>query len=148
MKCVYCDSPNTRVVDSRMVASENAIRRRRECESCAKRFTTYEYIENTPVMVVKNDGRRESYVRQKVEKAIQIACNKRPVSLEQISDIVNDVELELSSLGRREVPVKIIGETVMKKLKALDEIAFIRFASVYRQYKDTQEFIQEIHRMN
>ena len=99
-------------------------------------------------MVVKNDGRRESYVRQKVEKAIQIACNKRPVSLEQISDIVNDVELELSSLGRREVPVKIIGETVMKKLKALDEIAFIRFASVYRQYKDTQEFIQEIHRMN
>ena len=148
MKCVYCDSPNTRVVDSRMVASENAIRRRRECESCAKRFTTYEYIENTPVMVVKNDGRRESYVRQKVEKAIQIACNKRPVSLEQISDIVNDVELELSSLGRREVPVKIIVETVMKKLKALDEIAFIRFASVYRQYKDTQEFIQEIHRMN
>lgn len=148
MKCVYCESPNTRVVDSRMVASENAIRRRRECESCAKRFTTYEYIENTPVMVIKNDGRRESYVRQKVEKAIQIACNKRPVSLEQISDIVNDVELELSSLGRREVPVKIIGETVMKKLKSLDEIAFIRFASVYRQYKDTQEFIQEIHRMN
>ena len=148
MKCVYCDSTETRVVDSRMVASENAIRRRRECESCAKRFTTYEYIENTPVMVVKNDGRRESYVRQKVEKAIQIACNKRPVSLEQISEIVNDVELELSSLGRREVPVKIIGETVMKKLKALDEIAFIRFASVYRQYKDTQEFIQEIHRMN
>ena len=148
MKCVYCDSPNTRVVDSRMVASENAIRRRRECESCTKRFTTYEYIENTPVMVIKNDGRRESYVRQKVEKAIQIACNKRPVSLEQISDIVNDVELELSSLGRREVPVKIIGETVMKKLKSLDEIAFIRFASVYRQYKDTQEFIQEIHRMN
>lgn len=148
MKCVYCDSPNTRVVDSRMVASENAIRRRRECESCAKRFTTYEYIENTPVMVIKNDGRRESYVRQKVEKAIQIACNKRPVSLEQISDIVNDVELELSSLGRREVPVKIIGETVMKKLKSLDEIAFIRFASVYRKYKDTQEFIQEIHRMN
>ncbi len=120
MKCVYCESPNTRVVDSRMVASENAIRRRRECESCAKRFTTYEYIENTPVMVIKNDGRRESYVRQKVEKAIQIACNKRPVSLEQISDIVNDVELELSSLGRREVPVKIIGETVMKKLKSLD----------------------------
>jgi len=148
MKCVYCDSTETRVVDSRMVASENAIRRRRECESCAKRFTTYEYIENTPVMVIKNDGRRESYVRQKVEKAIQIACNKRPVSLEQISDIVNDVELELSSLGRREVPVKIIGETVMKKLKSLDEIAFIRFASVYRQYKDTQEFIQEIHRMN
>ncbi len=148
MKCVYCDSTETRVVDSRMVASENAIRRRRECESCAKRFTTYEYIENTPVMVIKNDGRRESYVRQKVEKAIQIACNKRPVSLEQISEIVNDVELELSSLGRREVPVKIIGETVMKKLKTLDEIAFIRFASVYRQYKDTQEFIQEIHRMN
>jgi len=148
MKCVYCDSTETRVVDSRMVASENAIRRRRECESCAKRFTTYEYIENTPVMVIKNDGRRESYVRQKVEKAIQIACNKRPVSLEQISEIVNDVELELSSLGRREVPVKIIGETVMKKLKSLDEIAFIRFASVYRQYKDTQEFIQEIHRMN
>ena len=148
MKCVYCESTETRVVDSRMVASENAIRRRRECETCAKRFTTYEYIENTPVMVIKNDGRRESYVRKKVEKAIQIACNKRPVSLEQISEIVNDVELELSSHGRREVPVKIIGETVMKKLKALDEIAFIRFASVYRQYKDTQEFIQEIHRMN
>ena len=148
MKCVYCDSTETRVVDSRMVASENAIRRRRECETCAKRFTTYEYIENTPVMVIKNDGRRESYVRKKVEKAIQIACNKRPVSLEQISEIVNDVELELSGHGRREVPVKIIGETVMKKLKVLDEIAFIRFASVYRQYKDTQEFIQEIHRMN
>jgi len=148
MKCVYCESTETRVVDSRMVASENAIRRRRECETCAKRFTTYEYIENTPVMVIKNDGRRESYVRKKVEKAIQIACNKRPVSLEQISEIVNDVELELSGHGRREVPVKIIGETVMKKLKVLDEIAFIRFASVYRQYKDTQEFIQEIHRMN
>lgn len=148
MKCAFCNSKNTRVVDSRVVQSENAIRRRRECESCAKRFTTYEYIENTPVMVVKSDGRRETYMRQKVEKAIQIACNKRPVSVEQISSIVKEVELELGSLGRREVPVKVIGETVMKKLKALDEIAFIRFASVYRKYKDTQEFIQEIHRMN
>jgi len=148
MRCVYCDSPDTKVVDSRGVQSENAIRRRRECESCSKRFTTYEYIENTPVMVVKNDGRRETYVRQKVEKAIQIACNKRPVSLEQISSIINDVELELGNLGRREVPVKVIGETIMKKLKSIDEIAFVRFASVYKQYKDTQEFISEIHRMN
>ena len=148
MRCVYCDSPDTKVVDSRGVQSENAIRRRRECESCSKRFTTYEYIENTPVMVVKNDGRRETYVRNKVEKAIQIACNKRPVSLEQISSIINDVELELGNLGRREVPVKVIGETIMKKLKSIDEIAFVRFASVYKQYKDTQEFISEIHRMN
>ena len=148
MRCVYCDSPDTKVVDSRGVRSENAIRRRRECESCAKRFTTYEYIENTPVMVVKNDGRRETYVRHKVEKALQIACNKRPVSLEQISSIINDVELELGNLGRREVPVKVIGETIMKKLKSIDEIAFVRFASVYKQYKDTQEFISEIHRMN
>ena len=99
-------------------------------------------------MVVKNDGRRETYARQKVEKAIQIACNKRPVSLEQISSIINDVELELGNLGRREVPVKVIGETIMKKLKSIDEIAFVRFASVYKQYKDTQEFISEIHRMN
>ncbi len=148
MKCVYCDSPDTKVVDSRGVQSENAIRRRRECESCSKRFTTYEYIENTPVMVVKNDGRRETYLRQKVEKAIQIACNKRPVSLEQISSIINEVELELGNLGRREVPVKVIGETIMQKLKSIDEIAFVRFASVYKQYKDTQEFISEIHRMN
>ena len=148
MRCVYCDSPDTKVVDSRGVQSENAIRRRRECESCSKRFTTYEYIENTPVMVVKNDGRRETYVRNKVEKAIQIACNKRPVSLEQISSIINDVELELGNLGRREVPVKVIGETIMMKLKSIDEIAFVRFASVYKQYKDTQEFISEIHRMN
>ena len=148
MRCVYCDSADTKVVDSRAVQSDNAIRRRRECESCSKRFTTYEYIENTPVMVVKNDGRRETYVRQKVEKAIQIACNKRPVSLEQISSIINDVELELGNLGRREVPVKVIGETIMKKLRSIDEIAFVRFASVYKQYKDTQEFISEIHRMN
>jgi len=148
MKCTFCNSSDTRVVDSRTVQSANAIRRRRECESCNKRFTTYEYIENTPVMVVKNDGRRETYMRPKVEKAIQIACNKRPVSVEQISMIVNDVELELSGLGRREVPVKVIGETIMRQLKLIDEIAFIRFASVYRQYKDTQEFIAEIHRMN
>ena len=148
MRCVYCDSADTKVVDSRGVQSENAIRRRRECESCGRRFTTYEYIENTPVMVVKSDGRRESYIRQKVEKSIQIACNKRPVSLEQIDSIINDVELELSSLGRREVPVRIIGETIMKKLKATDEVAFIRFASVYRKFNDTQEFISEIHKLN
>ncbi len=148
MRCVYCESEDTKVVDSRGVQSDNAIRRRRECESCNRRFTTYEYIENTPVMVVKNDGRRETYMRSKVEKAIQIACNKRPVSLEQIDSIINDVELELSTLGRREVPVRIIGETIMKKLKATDEVAFIRFASVYRNFKDAQEFISEIHRLN
>ena len=99
-------------------------------------------------MVIKSDGRRESYMRQKVEKSIQLACNKRPVSLEQIDLIINDVELELSSLGRREVPVRIIGETIMKKLKATDEVAFIRFASVYRKFKDAQEFISEIHKLN
>ena len=131
MRWVYCDSSDTKVVDSRGVQSDNAIRRRRECESCNRRFTTYEYIENTPVMVVKSDGRRESYMRQKVERSIQIACNKRPVSLEQIDSIINDVELELGSLGRREVPVRIIGETIMKRLKGTEEVAFIRFASVY-----------------
>jgi len=148
LRCVYCDSSDTKVVDSRGVQSDNAIRRRRECESCNRRFTTYEYIENTPVMVIKSDGRRESYMRQKVEKSIQIACNKRPVSLEQVDSIINDVELELGSLGRREVPVRIIGETIMKKLKATDEVAFIRFASVYRNFKDAQEFISEIHKLN
>ena len=148
MRCVYCDSSDTKVVDSRGVQSDNAIRRRRECESCNRRFTTYEYIENTPVMVVKSDGRRESYMRQKVEKSIQIACNKRPVSLEQIDSIINDVELELGSLGRREVPVRIIGETIMKRLKGTDEVAFIRFASVYRKFNDAQEFISEIHKLN
>ncbi len=99
-------------------------------------------------MVIKNDGRRESYMRQKVEKSIQIACNKRPVSLGQIDSIINDVELELGSLGRREVPIRIIGETIMKKLKATDEVAFIRFASVYRKFNDAQEFISEIHKLN
>ena len=148
MRCVYCDSSDTKVVDSRGVQSDNAIRRRRECESCNRRFTTYEYIENTPVMVVKSDGRRESYIRQKVEKSIQIACNKRPVSLEQIDSIINDVELELGSLGRREVPVRIIGETIMKRLKGTDEVAFIRFASVYRKFNDAQEFISEIQKLN
>ena len=148
MRCVYCDSSDTKVVDSRGVQSDNAIRRRRECESCNRRFTTYEYIENTPVMVVKSDGRRESYMRQKVERSIQIACNKRPVSLEQIDSIINDVELELGTLGRREVPVRIIGETIMKRLKGTDEVAFIRFASVYRKFNAAQEFISEIHKLN
>ena len=144
MKCPFCGSSDDKVIDSRVVQSESAIRRRRECTACNQRFTTYEYVENTPITVVKVDARREPYSRAKIQRSLEIACTKRPISMEQLDTMVNEVEKEICSLSHREVPSKLIGEAVMRQLKELDEVAYVRFASVYRKFQDLDEFMQEI----
>ena len=144
MKCPFCESPDNKVIDSRTVPTEAAIRRRRECLSCNQRFTTYEYIENTPLTVVKADGRREPYNRVKIHKSLEIACTKRPVSMEKLDTAVNEVEKEIGGLSHREVPSKLIGEGVMRQLKELDEVAYVRFASVYRKFEAVDDFVQEV----
>lgn len=136
MKCPHCLS-NTRVLDKR--ESKDAIRRRRECLKCKRRFTTYERIE-TKITIIKKDGRREPYVRDKIKNGILRACEKRPVSQEKVDNVINEIEIELASYPKSEVPSKIIGELIMKKLKRLDKIAYIRFASVYKDFKDIEEF--------
>jgi len=136
MKCPHCLS-NTKVLDKR--ESQDATRRRRECLKCKRRFTTYERVE-TKIAVIKKDGRRESYTREKVKSGILRACEKRPVSQDKIDNIVTEIEAELVSYSKSEVPSKVIGELIMKKLKRLDKIAYVRFASVYRDFKDVSEF--------
>lgn len=144
MKCPYCEADRDRVVDSRARKGGRAIRRRRECLECGKRFTTYEYVESTPLRVIKRDGRSEPYERQKLQDGIVTACAKRPVRLEAIERIVDEIEHELSRLDRREVTSKTLGETVMRRLQQLDRVAYVRFASVYRKFRDTDEFMEEI----
>ncbi|MCX6742319.1 MAG: transcriptional regulator NrdR [Candidatus Pacearchaeota archaeon] len=136
MKCPHCLS-NTKVLDKR--ESQDATRRRRECLKCKRRFTTYERVE-TKIAVIKKDGRREPYTREKVKNGILRACEKRPVSQDKIDNIVTEIEAELVSYSKSEVPSKVIGELIMKKLKRLDKIAYVRFASVYRDFKDVSEF--------
>ncbi|RKY49178.1 MAG: transcriptional regulator NrdR [Candidatus Neomarinimicrobiota bacterium] len=148
MKCPYCGSPATRVVDSRPAQKSNAIRRRRECEDCGKRFTTYEYVVEYPLMVIKNDGRREEYSRDKLLKSIKIACNKRPVSPDKIESIVMDIEKEIEEKAVSEIPSSLIGELVMKYLRNLDEVAYIRFASVYKKFRDLDEFRDQIEKLS
>jgi transcriptional repressor NrdR len=147
MKCPYCGYYETKVVDSRPVDEGTSIRRRRECNACRKRFTTYEKIEGIPLMVVKKDGRREGYNRNKIINGLIKATEKRPVSMDKLLDIVDEIERELYSRAEKEVTSKWIGEMVMEKLKELDEVAYVRFASVYRQFKDINTFMEELSKL-
>lgn len=144
MKCPFCTCIDTRVVDSRLGKEGNNIRRRRECSECDRRFTTYERIEDTLPLVIKKDGRREPFVRQKIIGGMQRACEKRPVSIATIEKIVEQMELSFQESPEREIPASRIGEVVMQALHDLDEVAYVRFASVYRQFKDINEFMKEL----
>ncbi|HET98337.1 MAG TPA: transcriptional repressor NrdR [Desulfurivibrio alkaliphilus] len=147
MKCPYCGHLENRVVDSRLNKEYTITRRRRMCDACQRRFTTYERLEVTMPMLVKKDGRRESWDRQKVVEGVKKACEKRPVSSEQIEEFVDGLEREFQDLGEREIPVRMVGERVMDGLRRIDEVAYVRFASVYRQFKDLNEFMQELKSM-
>lgn len=144
MKCPYCGHEEDKVVDSRPSSDGRSVRRRRECLSCEKRFTTYEYVENVSLVVVKNDGRREPFDRQKLLRGIELACNKRPVSAKKIASLVEEIEEELQSLSKKEITSKEVGAAVMKRLRSLDEVAYVRFASVYHKFKDINEFMNEL----
>jgi transcriptional repressor NrdR len=144
MKCPFCSHDDTRVVDSRLGKEGNNIRRRRECVECERRFTTYERVEETLPLVIKKDGRREAFDRQKIISGIQRACEKRPVSIATIEKLVDQMELALQESGEKEIPASRIGEDVMEALQSLDEVAYVRFASVYRQFRDINEFMSEL----
>ena len=147
MKCPFCDKPDTKVIDSRPTDDGRAIRRRRECEGCGKRFTTYEKVEEILFMVVKRDGSRESFDRNKVLNGIVRACEKRPVSMAQMDAIVDDIERSLNNQMEKEVSSAYIGDLVMEHLAQTDEVAYVRFASVYRQFKDVNAFVAEIEKL-
>ena len=147
MKCPYCGHLENKVIDSRLNKEYTITRRRRACESCERRFTTYERLELTMPMLIKKDGRRETWDRHKVVEGIKKACEKRPVGMEQIEKFVDNLERELQDMGEKEIPVKKLGERVMSGLKELDEVAYVRFASVYRQFKDLNEFMDELKGM-
>ena len=147
MKCKYCASTESKVIDSRPTEDGSAIRRRRECMNCGKRFTTYEKIEEIPIMVVKRDGRREPFDSEKIRMGIRKACEKRPVAADAQDRLVEDVTREVFNTLASEVTTRDIGEIVMKKLKDVDEVAYVRFASVYREFKDTQTFMKELQRL-
>lgn len=147
MKCPYCGHLENRVVDSRLNKEFTITRRRRSCDACQQRFTTYERLEVTMPMLVKKDGRREAWDRHKVVAGLKKACEKRPVSMAQIEEFVDAMEIDLQSLGEREIPVKLVGERIMAGLRKLDEVAYVRFASVYRQFKDLNEFMDELKSM-
>lgn len=147
MKCPFCSYADSRVIDSRSVDNGTSIRRRRECPECGRRFTTYEKYEETPLLVIKKDGRRELYDSQKLTNGLLKAFEKRPFSYEQIQSIASGIERDLRALGESEVKSTLIGETVMKALEKIDQIAYVRFASVYRQFADVNSFMQEIQGM-
>lgn len=144
MNCPFCKNQDSRVVDSRLSAEGLEIRRRRECEKCGRRFTTYERVEDVMPMVVKKDGSRQAFDRGKVLSGIQRACQKRPVSFDEMNAVVIDIERSLQDRENREIPASEIGELVMKELRKLDEVAYVRFASVYRSFRDVNEFLDEI----
>ena len=147
MRCPYCDHQDDKVVDSRSCREGMAIRRRRECIGCGKRFTTYEYIEHLPLAVIKSDGRREPFDRGKLLEKIQLACYKTTVSAEQIEQLVDRVETALGNFNEKEIPAKQIGEQVMQHLREINEVAYVRFASVYRQFKDKNDFVRELEHL-
>ena len=144
MKCPFCSHENTRVIDSRPAEDNNSIRRRRVCDECGKRFTTYEKIETIPLIIIKKDNNREAYDRAKIEAGVLRACHKRPVSAQHITTLVDEVENEILNREEREIPSGTIGELVMNKLKDLDAVAYVRFASVYREFKDVNTFMDEL----
>ena len=147
MKCPFCSHENTRVIDSRPAEDNNSIRRRRVCDECGKRFTTYEKIETIPLIIIKKDNNREAYDRAKIEAGVLRACHKRPVSAQQITTLVDEVENEIFNREEREIPSGTIGELVMNKLKDLDAVAYVRFASVYREFKDVNTFMNELSKL-
>jgi len=144
MKCPFCGNAENKVIDSRISKDGKAIRRRRECLACARRFTTYEYVEDILPMVVKKDGRREPFDRMKIRNGEMTACEKRPISMEDMDKIVENVEVACQEFQGEEIPSSVIGEKVMAELKALDGVAYVRFASVYRQFRDVGEFMAEL----
>ena len=146
MKCPYCGKENTRVIDSRPT-DDSSIRRRRQCDECGKRFTTYEKVETLPLIVVKKDNNREPYDREKIVAGIVRSCHKRPISMKQINDMVDDIEGQIFNVEEKEIPTTTIGSIVMDKLKDLDEVAYVRFASVYREFKDVNTFMDEIKKI-
>ena len=147
MKCPFCNHDNTRVIDSRPAEDNNAIRRRRVCDECGKRFTTYEKVETIPLIIIKKDNNRETYDRAKIEAGILRACHKRPVSAQQITHLVDEVENDITNREEKEISSQIIGELIMNKLKDLDAVAYVRFASVYREFKDVNTFMDELKKM-
>ena len=147
MKCPFCGNDNTRVVDSRPAEDGSFIRRRRQCDQCEKRFTTYEKIETIPLVVIKKDNIREAYDRSKIEAGIMRSCHKRPISIETITELINSVENELFNQEEKEIPSHLIGELLMEKLKEVDQVAYVRFASVYREFKDVNTFMDELKKI-
>lgn len=147
MKCPFCGHENTRVIDSRPADDNNSIRRRRVCDECDKRFTTYEKVETIPVIIIKKDDNRETYDRTKIEAGVLRACYKRPISAGQITQLVDEVETEIFSMEDKEVPSQVVGELVMNKLKNLEAVAYVRFASVYREFKDINTFMDELKKV-
>ncbi len=147
MRCPYCNQDNTRVVDSRPVEENNSIRRRRMCDVCGRRFTTYEKVETIPLIVIKKDQNREQYDRGKIEAGILRACYKRPVPVEEINSAIDSIEAKIFNTEEREISSSKIGEIVMEELKNLDEVAYVRFASVYREFKDVNTFMQELSKL-
>ncbi len=147
MKCPFCSHENTRVIDSRPAEENNSIRRRRVCDECGKRFTTYEKIETIPLIIIKKDDNRETYDRAKIEAGVLRACHKRPVSAQAIANLVDEVENEIFNMEEREISSQIIGELLMNKLKKLDAVAYVRFASVYREFKDVNTFMDELKKV-
>lgn len=147
MKCPFCGHENTRVIDSRPAEENNSIRRRRVCDECDKRFTTYEKVETIPLIIIKKDNNRETYDRSKIEAGVLRACHKRPISAGQIEKLVDDVETEIFKMEEKEISSGVIGVYVMEKLKGLDMVAYVRFASVYREFKDINTFMDELKKV-
>lgn len=147
MKCPFCGNTDNKVIDSRLSKDGNVIRRRRECLACERRFTTYEHIEEISVMIVKKDGRREIFSRNKVRSGLQKACEKRDISINVIEEMIDNLERDLRETGEKEIPSQVVGEKIMNRLHKLDDIAYVRFASVYREFKDVNDFMEELKRL-
>ena len=147
MKCPFCNQENTRVVDSRPADENSSIRRRRMCDACGKRFTTYEKVDTIPLVVIKKDQTREQYDRRKIEAGVMRACYKRPIPIQKIKEMIDAAEMEIFNLEEKEVESKVIGEIVMDKLKDLEAVAYVRFASVYREFKDVNTFMNELKKI-
>ncbi len=144
MKCPYCGEIDNKVIDSRLGKDAVSIRRRRECLACARRFTTHEHVEEIPIMIIKKDGRRELFNRDKVRSGMKRACEKRDISINVIDEFIDELERDLREIGEKEISSSAIGERIMKKLHQLDDVAYVRFASVYREFKDVNDFVEEL----
>jgi transcriptional repressor NrdR len=147
MKCPFCSEIDNKVIDSRLSKDASVIRRRRECLTCSRRFTTYEHIEEIPIMIIKKDGRRELFSREKVRSGMLKACEKRNISMNSIEEFIDEMERDLRESEEKEIPASVIGEKIMGKLHELDDVAYVRFASVYREFKDVNDFVQELKKL-